>query len=166
MASPIEYLAELLNQPPDHHLLLERLYLLPKDFAPRNSGDAAHFPISILQQPCSPRIPCFATRPPTTSVKMSGLATKQQSQKLFEKLKAKQANKVMQDTLTLDGLLANTMHARSALTAAPKTRHGRRCPLASTYVWIVPLTTETLVSISPLFDPPTSTVRIMRFPPN
>jgi hypothetical protein len=51
------------------------------------------------------------------------------------------------------------MPSRSASTAAPKTPPGHRSPLASIFAWIARPITETSVSTSPSFAPPTSTVR-------
>jgi hypothetical protein len=97
-------------------------------------------------------------------------ASKAQSQKIFEKLKLKPANKVRTNTpplaahsavfwsLSTNGLLASSY----ALTVAPRTRLGRQSPSVSTCASIAQPITVTLVSTSPLFDPQTSTVCIIR----
>lgn len=96
-------------------------------------------------------------------------ASKAQSQKIFEKLKLKPANKVRNQhpasvcpycglfgPLFTHGLFADSY----ALTVAPRTRLGRLFLSVSTSASIVRPITATLVSISPLFDPQTSTVCI------
>lgn len=94
-------------------------------------------------------------------------ATKAQSQKIFEKLKTKPANRVKAPRQPKKPLSLKSnprTHANSsavysyALTAAPRIQHGRRCLSVSTYVWIVRLIIVTSVSISPSFAPQTSTV--------
>lgn len=113
---------------------------------------------------------------------MSGLATKQQSLKLFEKLKSKQANKASHPyhpssrcqqgaefgrettaTPTHDdgnGLLTTDSFPRdrSASTAVKRTQHGPPFLLASTSASIARPTIATSVSTSPLFGLLTSTV--------
>jgi hypothetical protein len=83
-------------------------------------------------------------------------ATKAQSQKIFEKLKIKPANRVRMPHPVSVAYL--TDGARYASTAAKTTRHGRPYPLAYTSALIVRQTTETLACTSPSFGPPTSTV--------
>jgi hypothetical protein len=97
---------------------------------------------------------------------MSGLATKQQSQKIFEKLKTKQANKVRQArehiTFCLESgaaCLTESVEHRSASIAARIILPGRRSRLAFTCASTARPTIETSVSISPLSGPPTSIVR-------
>lgn len=96
-------------------------------------------------------------------------ASKAQSQKIFEKLKLKPANKV-RHTLPLVRrlamfwpLVANEFTTTScASTAALRTRPGLRFLLVSTCVWIARPTIATSVFTSPLFVPRISTVRIPR----
>lgn len=96
-------------------------------------------------------------------------ASKAQSQKIFEKLKLKPANKVRNQhpasVCPYCGLFwllfANGLFASScALTVAPRIRLGRLFPSVSTSASIARPITATLVFISPLFDPQTSTVCI------
>lgn len=100
---------------------------------------------------------------------MSGvLASKQQSQKIFEKLKTKQANKVRPNNFARLVLLSRhergfayadaINYGRSASTAARRTRHGPRCPSVSTSASIALRTIVTSASTSPLSAPPTSIV--------
>lgn len=104
---------------------------------------------------------------------MSGLASKQQSLKIFEKLKAKPANKVgslVPPTPPPRFLVGLTQHAnrpapsRSASTAARRTRLGPRSPLESTFAWTALPITATSVSTSPSFGLPISTVCNAPFP--
>lgn len=93
---------------------------------------------------------------------MSGLATKQQSLKIFEKLKTKSANKVRNDMIGLSpgrmGVLKLTAIKRSASTADRRTLPGPRSHLASTSVSTALPTTVTSVSTSPLSAQRTSIV--------
>lgn len=98
-------------------------------------------------------------------------ASKAQSQKIFEKLKLKPANKVrttpppVRSLAAIWPLFANEILAgRYASTAALRTRLGRRSRLVSTYALIVRPTIAILVSTSPLFDPQILTVRIFGTP--
>lgn len=95
-------------------------------------------------------------------------ATKAQSQKIFEKLKLKPANKVRSATPRppVCGLAMfwplfadDSFTARYASTVALRTRLGHRCLLVSTCVWIVPPTIAISVFTSPLSVPQISTVR-------
>lgn len=94
-------------------------------------------------------------------------ASKAQSQKIFEKLKLKPANKVRNILPLVRGLamfwplFANAFTTASyASTAALRTRPGLRFLLVSTCVWIARPTIATSVFTSPLFVPQISTVRI------
>lgn len=96
-------------------------------------------------------------------------ASKAQSQKIFEKLKLKPANKVRITLPLVRGLamfwplFANEFPTASyASTAALRTRLGLRFLLVSTCVWIAQPTIATSVFTSPLFAPQISTVRIPR----
>ncbi|EAW13863.1 ADP-ribosylation factor GTPase-activating protein [Aspergillus clavatus NRRL 1] len=82
-------------------------------------------------------------------------ASKAQSQKIFEKLKLKPANKARIAPPSPCGY-------SYASTAALKTQHGRRCPSVSIYALTAPLITATSVSTFPLFAPPTLTLRVMK----
>jgi hypothetical protein len=86
------------------------------------------------------------------------LATKTQSQNIFAKLKQKPANKVWLLNREGRSIGVNTK-CRYVSTAAQRTQHGARSPLASTYASTARRTTVTWVSISPSCDRPTSTVR-------
>ena len=120
-------------------------------------------------------------RRPSSVAKMSGLASKQQSLKIFEKLKTKPANKVR--AAICNALLAYTRKLittatnmellyspasladfarphRSVSIADRRTQHGHPYLWASTSALTAPRTIETSVSTSPLFDLPTSTVSI------
>ena len=81
---------------------------------------------------------------------------KVQSQKIFEKLKTKPANRV-------SGLVYEKISwlwfCRCASTALPRTRHGRLFPLAFISVLTALQTIVTLGSIFPSCDPPISIVR-------
>jgi ADP-ribosylation factor GTPase-activating protein 2/3 len=94
---------------------------------------------------------------------MSALATKQQSQKIFEKLKTKQANKVTSHPCPWPNfqLLRRLMHCagRYALTVVRTIQLGRPSLLVSIYASIVLRTTETSVCTFPLCVPRTSIVR-------
>ena len=79
-------------------------------------------------------------------------ATKAQSQKIFEKLKTKPANKVRSHLDYLACLPHADLSPRYVLTAAPKTQLGPPFLSGYTCAWIVQPTTETWVSTSPLFD--------------
>lgn len=68
------------------------------------------------------------------------LATKAQSQKIFEKLKTKPANKVCEAALNI---LATIDKVRYVLIAGPKTQHGLRYHSAYTFALIAPRITET-----------------------
>lgn len=103
---------------------------------------------------------------------MSGLASKQQSLKIFEKLKTKQANKVStrnparsrsRARFWVSSLWTPPLTAlacpRSASTAAKRTRPGHQSRLASTCASTAPPTTATSACTSRLSAPRTSTVR-------
>lgn len=95
---------------------------------------------------------------------MSALATKQQSLKIFEKLKLKPANKVWKfPSVTALGvwmLSARHCLVRYASTAARRIPHGRRFLSASICVWTAPPITVTWVYTSPLCGRQTSIVCI------
>lgn len=87
-------------------------------------------------------------------------ATKAQSQKIFEKLRSKPANKVHLG-LPLTAIDNETdLRSRYASTADQRTQHGRRSRLASTSVSTVRLITVISVSISLSFVRRTLTVGI------
>lgn len=98
-------------------------------------------------------------------------ATKAQSQKIFEKLKTKPANRVKAPRQPKKPFLfmSKSSHANSlivysyALTADLRIQHGHRYLLVFTYAWTVRLIIVTSVSISPSFAPQTSTVCLLPF---
>lgn len=88
-------------------------------------------------------------------------ATKTQSQKIFEKLKSKPANKASTPPNPLSFPLATYIDwCRYVLTVAPTIPPGPPFHLVSICVWTARLTTETLVFIFPLFAQPTLIVRL------
>lgn len=97
---------------------------------------------------------------------MAALATKTQSQKIFEKLKSKPANKVQPincpplSSLESAGTSADDVNLvyRYALTAMQRTPHGHQYPSASISAWIAVRITETLECTSRLCAQPISTV--------
>lgn len=124
--------------------------------------------VDIFSRPRAVRLLRYQqTTSPKITVTMSGLATKQQSLKIFEKLKTKPANKVSAplppSTALLDDpprrLLTPDAPRRFASTAAKRTRHGHRSRSASTYASTARPTTATSASTFPLCARPTSTVR-------
>lgn len=125
--------------------------------------------------PPSPPSRTLRTEPIAT---MAALAPKQESLKIFEKLKSKPGNKVRtrRQLRIRDGCfwtsLADGPHpARCASTATRRTRRGPRSPLASTYASTARPTTAASASTSRLFARRTSIVsaaprrRAMRPPP-
>lgn len=93
----------------------------------------------------------------------NAMASKQESQQIFEKLKTKAANKVGAPVNLYTILPAEVnMQHRYALIASRTTQHGPRSLLQSTFASIVPRTTATWESISPLSGPRISTVRMSR----
>lgn len=102
-------------------------------------------------------------RRPEQIATMAALAPKQESIKIFEKLKSKPGNKVRardtgSATAALDSLADGPYSARCASTATRRTRHGPRSPLASTSASTARPTTATSASTSRLSARPTSTV--------
>ena len=106
--------------------------------------------------PLTPVSPC----PHSTDI-MAAMATKQQSQKIFEKLKTKPANRVSPLKL---GLRLPLTISRSALTVARRIQHGLRFLLASIYVLTALLYTETWAFTSLSFAQRTWIVRPLTHP--
>lgn len=93
----------------------------------------------------------------------NGLATKQQSQKIFEKLKTKPANKVCDRGRECLKCRSTdpVIFFRYVLTVAKRILRGHRCRSVSISAWIALRTIATSVFTFPLFDPPISTVCVM-----
>jgi hypothetical protein len=125
--------------------------------SPVRHRDASTRSLASPRPPLPTRRACSQTSPT-----MSGLASKQQSLKLFEKLKTKQANKASSAPFashrTASHRIADPPPPRSASTAARRTRPGPRSPLASTCVSTAPPTTAISASTFPLSGLLTSTV--------
>ena len=89
---------------------------------------------------------------------LQGLAPKSESIKIFDKLKAKPANKVPFQAATC--LATKTkLEYRSASTVAQRIQHGPPFPSVSTCAWTVPRITATWAYTFPLCGLPILTVR-------
>jgi ADP-ribosylation factor GTPase-activating protein 2/3 len=91
---------------------------------------------------------------------MAALASKTQSQKIFEKLRTKPANRVRfhNATYTTPRSLTRLLFSYAS-TADRRIQLGHQFPLESIYASIAPQTTEIWACTFPLCDPQISTVR-------